>query len=58
MSFYVFRRKLLRYVRLMAWAVRLLSVCRLSFVTLLRPTQMAEHFGSIDAPLSTRNWSV
>jgi len=30
----IFSRKLLRYVRLMAWKVRLLSVC-LSSVTLL-----------------------
>ena len=39
---FLFRRTLLRYVRLMGRAVRLLSV-----VTLLHPTQRFERFGNI-----------
>ena len=41
-----FRPTLLRYVRLMAWAVRLLSVCRLS-VTFVRPAQVVSFFVNI-----------
>ena len=47
---YFFSRTLLRYVRLMAWAVRLSSViCRLS-VTLIHPRYRLELFGNIFAP--------
>jgi len=42
----IFNRTLLRYVRLMARAVRLSSVC-LSSVTLLHSRQRLEHFGNI-----------
>jgi len=50
----LFRRTLLRYVRLISSQFRLSSACRLS-VTMVHPTQRVELFVSIFAPLYHRH---
>ena len=54
---FVFTRTWLRYVRVFAIAIPSvvcrLSVCRLSSVTLVHPTQGVEPFGKISSPLCT-----
>ena len=53
----VFTRKWLRYLRVFAVAIPsvvcMSSVCRLSSVTLVHPTQGVEPFGKISSPLCT-----
>jgi len=41
----------IRYVRV--YAIANLSVCRLSSVTFVRPTQLVEIFGNVSTPLCT-----
>jgi len=56
--FGIFSQTLLRYVRLIASAVRLSYVCP-SSVTVLHPRQRIELFGNIFAPTnSARTWTV
>ena len=53
----LFTRTWLRYIRVFAIAIPSvvcrLSVCRLSSVTLVHPTQVVEPFGKISSPLCT-----
>ena len=55
-SQYIITRTWLRYVRVFTIAIPsvcLSSVCRLSSVTLVHPTQWVEPFGKISSPLCT-----
>jgi len=57
-TYSVFRRTLLRYVRLMAWAVRLSSVCRLYYCNVVAPYSDIWNFRQYCCALGTGTGAV